>query len=374
MSAALSKADSAIRKFLRENASQFKLLEEGLRALALLETGKDSDIRAEAISSFLGVLSLYKDVGELKLAYPVSSPSSNAINNVIFRLALVLKLFQNLEILIEMIATRRFGQEKKCLVLFIVELAKAVIRMTIFLKRKDSFYSKDFENLQVSTSSNCICGRKQSQAGLVGWRYYCGQRSGRRIYRLDSLKEHKSVKSMEDILHSVSESRSNAEQRWVLQYLCPVCSTQLTTEIYPSTSILQVDPENVRQFGNYVGEILFIFRPVFHVLLAWKYGWRSWTPWCLALLCELASFHLLSRHLSSTRNIETQTMSAEVVNRRIALLYYLIRSPLFEVLFEDKMNKVRERTKRVLLLGPSLDALLSLFMSWRTYWFYTSAS
>jgi hypothetical protein len=82
MSAALSKVDSAIRKFLRENASQFKLLEEGLRALALLETGKDSDIRAEAISSFLGVLSLYKDVGELKLAYPVSSPSSNAINNV----------------------------------------------------------------------------------------------------------------------------------------------------------------------------------------------------------------------------------------------------------------------------------------------------
>jgi hypothetical protein len=38
------------------------------------------------------------------------------------------------------------------------------------------------------------------------------------------------------------------------------------------------------------------------------------------------------------------------------------------------MNKVREITKRVLLLGPSLDALLSLFMSWRTYWFYTSAS
>lgn len=76
---ALSKVDKVVRKFLRDNSSQFKLVEEGLKALALLETGKESDIKAEAISSLLGVLSLYRDAGEMALATPVGTDHANEL-------------------------------------------------------------------------------------------------------------------------------------------------------------------------------------------------------------------------------------------------------------------------------------------------------
>ncbi|GJQ10732.1 hypothetical protein GpartN1_g2523.t1 [Galdieria partita] len=381
MCAYLSKVDRVIRTFLRENASQVRLVEEGLKALALLETGKDSDIRAEAISSFLSVLSLYKDLGELSLSFPVDRSqaiSSNNPNNLIFRLALALRIIQSLEVLIEMITAKKLGQDNKCAVIFLIELAKAIIRLIIYLKRNDSFYSKVFESLQVRTCSECICGRKQPRDGLRNWHYYCGERSGRRIYRVESLKEQKSVKGLGDIFNVVSESRSNTEQRWVLQYFCPSCSKELDLET-GFTSSAQIpsfhyDEESTHQLLRYLGETVYIFRPVIHVLLAWKYGWRSWKPWCLALLCELASSRLLSSHFHFYHDIQTKNLSTEVINRRIALLYYLVRSPLFEVLFESRISKAREKASRVLFFGPSLDALLSLFISWRGYWFYISAS
>ncbi|EME28070.1 uncharacterized protein Gasu_44070 [Galdieria sulphuraria] len=358
MCAYLLKVDKVIRQFLKENASHFRLVEEGLKALALLETGKDSDIRAEAISSFLGVLSLYKDVGELNLAFPVAvsqASSTKSPNVLIFRLALTLRIIQNLEVLIEMITVKKLGQDNKCATLFLVELSKAIIRLTIYLQREESFYSKLFESLQVATYSECICGRKQPRLGLKRWHYYCGERSGRRIYRLSSLREQKSCKSMEEIFDIVSESRSNMEQRWVLQYLCPLCSKELNVESSSTSSsrLLSVhtDEESARQLMNYIGETLSIFRPALHVLLAWKYGWRSWKPWCLALVCELASSHLLSSYIRSNQDAQTKELSTEVMNRRIALLYYLIRSPLFDVLLESKITKARERTRQVFVLA-----------------------
>eukprot|EP00871_Galdieria_phlegrea_P005003 jgi/Galph1/5503/GphlegSOOS_G4115.1 len=368
--------DKTFRNFLNQNSSSLKLVEEGLRTLALLKPGKDGEIRAEGVSSLLSLLTLYKDYDQLELAVPVVNASKST--NLLFRVAVVIRIIQTAEVFMEMLAMRKFRKEKSLLVIFILEFLKALLRLIIYLKRSEQFYSRMYESLKVSQpKSTCICGRQtQQEESQESIEYYYGKRSGRIIYRLDSIKAQKNSTDLETFLERAIERR-NAEQRWVLQYLCPACSNETTSNrtlenlrmsSQSSSDVLR--QQRHLEWESMVGEFIYIFRPAIHVLLLRKYGYSSWKPWLTGLLLDIFSCRLLGRQTT----VDNTILSEELMSRKLFLLYYFVRSPFFENFLEPSLKTTSKRVASLPLVGNSADMLISLFITWRKYWFYTSAS
>ena len=102
------------------------------------------------------------------------------------------------------------------------------------------------------------------------------------------------------------------------------------------------------------GEVLHILRPLVYVSLLRRWGLRSWRPWALSLAVDLASRRLCDAATQRSRTAAARAAASpavqgtsmtvlyrlqglrftepereELARRRAALLYYLLRDPLF---------------------------------------------
>ena len=80
-----------------------------------------------------------------------------------------------------------------------------------------------------------------------------------------------------------------------------------------------------------VAEILHILQPLAHLSSLAVFGQNSWKPLILSLVLDCSS---LSLH--SQAECLTERERRELVRRRMALLFYLLRSPLY-----DRKSKVK---------------------------------
>jgi hypothetical protein len=149
------------------------------------------------------------------------------------------------------------------------------------------------------------------------------------------------------------------------------------------------------------GEILHMIRPVLYVASLRMYGRRSWRPWILSLLIDATSQKALdyacqhSQHVSlkfsKTPDLSRSTISAlyanqgivwnrdemdEITRRKLLLLFYLIRDPLFASMTRPVIQRLVSVSRRVPLLpiGWISERLVDLLDGIQKYYTYTSAS
>ncbi|GBG68640.1 hypothetical protein CBR_g3181 [Chara braunii] len=158
-------------------------------------------------------------------------------------------------------------------------------------------------------------------------------------------------------------------------------------------------------------EMLFILRPLIYVLAIRRYGAKAWRPWFLSLSVDLFSLILQNygeavcegkgtkwgigggggggEQLSQEdENVDGAAGGAErgrqgslsrrereeLVRRRIHLLFYLIRSPFFDVVTRRPIAVTERVMKPVPLLGTLTRKAVEILMGIQAYYFYTAAS
>ena len=98
-------------------------------------------------------------------------------------------------------------------------------------------------------------------------------------------------------------------------------------------------------------------------------GRRAWTPWLTALAMDLGA----RACVGDVRNLPEEEQD-EILDRSLAFLYYVVRSPFFERFGEPRLNRVAGIARRVPLVGQAASAGVDVVLGLRELWFYTSAS
>ena len=147
------------------------------------------------------------------------------------------------------------------------------------------------------------------------------------------------------------------------------------------------------------GELVHVLRPLCYVAALRRCGRRSWTPWVLSLVLELASARLTAAGASSSRQAASAAaqdvsvagtgLSAlyglqgvrwrreeadELTRRKLLLLFSLLRDPFFSRFTGVAVERWRGRLAAVPLMGRFVDKAAELLLGLQTYYTYTAAS
>lgn len=146
-------------------------------------------------------------------------------------------------------------------------------------------------------------------------------------------------------------------------------------------------------------EVLHILRPLVYVLALRRWGRRSWKPWLLSLVVELASARLTSSGAVASRRAAAEASrdpavvstslaplyamqgvawrrdeADELTRRKLLLLYYLLRDPFFSRFTGPAVERWQGRLGRVPLVGWITDKAAELLLGVQKYYTYTAAS
>jgi peroxin-16 len=76
--------------------------------------------------------------------------------------------------------------------------------------------------------------------------------------------------------------------------------------------------------GQYLGEVMYLLKPVIHLAAVGKFGEQAWTPFILAITLDFTSQGLLGS------KGESQEHKEEVLRRWFAMANYCLRSPFYD--------------------------------------------
>lgn len=168
------------------------------------------------------------------------------------------------------------------------------------------------------------------------------------------------------------ERRSNWVIRMFMPQLdCPACYGVVVLPTPTLTDTLHGIQHSVENLppAAIAAEVAYIARPVLHVMLIRRFGWRSWRAWMAALITDIASRALLSRY-----DEQTDDERVERRKRMANLLLYLGRSPLFDVLLRVVIKRATSPLRAIPLVGGLVSSAISWITLLQQYWFYTSGS
>jgi len=234
-----------------------------------------------------------------------------------------------------------------------------------------------------------IAGRKFGEAGLRSrfkWLVILGVETFKMLCKLILLKNNRwrMVTQM-----TVDEVRVHQEQK-ELQHVQTELSTKLKENPgpFPDLTAMYIESgrSKLKPHGEFllpqgmdlvpqrispataISEILHVLRPVVYcasrsVIL----DQGDWRPLALSASCDIASRALMpsTNDLSELREIQS---------RNFRYLFYLARSPLFEAIVKTPLMRVIALLAKIPLLGALLGSILELLISLQPHYFYTSAS
>jgi len=117
-----------------------------------------------------------------------------------------------------------------------------------------------------------------------------------------------------------------------------------------------------------VGEILWIFRPLFYLFTLFLYGKKSWKPWFISFIVDIAS-----RSVTIGMNINI-VEKKELNNRLMNLLFYLLRSPFFESFTIPTQDMIVEKFQDIPPVKMLLEYIKEIAKLYSKIYFYSSGS
>jgi len=116
-----------------------------------------------------------------------------------------------------------------------------------------------------------------------------------------------------------------------------------------------------------LGEVLWIMRPILYLMSLFYYTRKSWKPWFISIIIDIAS-----RSLTLKSNFNTNE-SKELKSRSYNLLLYLLRSPFFETFINPAQDKLIEKYFDSAFRVP-LAYIKDILQFYRQIYFYSSGS
>lgn len=167
------------------------------------------------------------------------------------------------------------------------------------------------------------------------------------------------------------ERRAN----WVVRMFVPdvACEACAARRVERSSDGLGETVEGIRRAygalkpGELAAEVAYVARPLVHLLLIRRFGWRSWKAWAVALVLDLGSRMAMAAP-SDDADVDER-------RRRMAqLVLYLGRSPLFDLIMRGFIRRLTSPLRCIPLVGGAASSAIEWVTLLQQYWFYTSGS
>lgn len=118
-------------------------------------------------------------------------------------------------------------------------------------------------------------------------------------------------------------------------------------------------------------ETIHIMKPLIHLLSIKLFGKSAWKQWLLALGLDLGSLNLYKKHLGDL----TYEQKLEMSRRKLSLILYLLRNPVYEIYSRRMIENMLNSTSRKLpftdiICGPIIQYL----NHWQDIYFYMWSS
>jgi hypothetical protein len=371
--APLAAADASLRAWLARRSALLGALGEALRVAAVVGpsssssyssscSSHDAELRAEALAALLALLRVYRDAGGL---HARDAPRA------------LLDIARAVQLLAEMRARRRAptaaaagsgsGGGGPWATVTLFEAAKAVLRAVLLAQGRGHLLTAAAETLPpvVDAPYACTCGMKDlpGSDSVIVTR---GQRSGRKILRLDPTRvpANGSALDLAPLFNTAYERRA----AWLMRMFVPE-GTCLACNPPPDRPRQDANapPRPPPKPEHVVAEVLYILRPLIHLMLIRQYGWRSWRAWGTSLAVDLVSRQCMADPADEDDHEEQQ-------RRMTLMLLYLVRSPFFDFVIQRILARIEAAVRRIPVVGRLTGTTLDLVRFLQRYWFYTSGT
>ena len=371
--------DHSARMYLRRNTQTLSLLSDSLRTLSLLSSAPHAELRAEAAATVASLLLFYRD-----LPPPASVPRVPVA---------LLSLLRAVQLLVEMLVATHLGRAAQLSAVTALEAAKLALRLSLLVNRASQgrvLSAGDQALPEAAAPPVCTCAAADVPAAkLVAVRD--GPRSGRKILssgapnRLAAARIE-GVGPLPDALRNppvdsdpildalflvAYERRAN----WVVRMFVPdvACEACAKTRVESSATGLGESVEGIRRAygslkpGELAAEVAYVARPLLHLLLIRRFGWKSWKAWTAALVMDLASRAAMAPPTDDSDRDERKRRMAQ-------LILYMGRSPMFDLVMRSFIRRVTSPLRCVPLVGGAASSAIEWATMLQQYWFYTSGS
>ncbi|XP_027339726.1 peroxisome biogenesis protein 16-like isoform X2 [Abrus precatorius] len=290
-----------------------------------------------------------------------------------FPYSLGLSALKDLETLVEVVAQQYYGDDKKWSFLAVTEATKILVRLSLFRKSGYKMLLSGGETCNDETDSNSLTsqhqiglnhGRNQGSSfmknnpGLDPWNL-----EGRALSALSKFGENARIVSTPVWLQSVQHQQAMME---------PPAKK-------PTTLFSIFSEKGLSGALFFVGEALFITRPLIYVLFIRKYGVRSWIPWFLSLAIDCIGMSILSIVTSVAGGKEQMLhLSApekdEVKRRKLLFVLYLMRDPFFSKYTRHRLESAEKVLEPIPFIGFLTAKAVELTIGAQTRYTYMSGS
>ncbi|KAG3118418.1 hypothetical protein PI125_g2917 [Phytophthora idaei] len=292
--------------------------------------------------SLVGLLHMYHDYVLWKKDYKETEPLTNC--NKLTRLVRVpLSLISHVQVLAEVVARRVGGDVGKWRLIVWVEVVKSVIRLVLLAQRRRAMLMRGgkYKGVESAPRPSAFARFKKPKQP--------GARTGKTFGKA-----------------TVSEPEPPVEK-----------SAEEPSKILFEDATIEV-AEGSREDLLVAGEVCHILRPVVYALLRHRRPATSWTPVVVSLLVELSGLALSAaavKPVEQLKHVSGDKTKDELAARKMALLLYLLRDPVFATVTKPATGKAAD----VLDYVPGVGKLFrfgttAVLDYYHQFHFYTSAS
>ncbi|KAK4293033.1 hypothetical protein Pmani_034236 [Petrolisthes manimaculis] len=251
------------------------------------------------------------------------------------RLKVLLTVLEYVEVLVEVAAVQLWGETGRWAVVTLIQTAKCIGRFFLLLRHKTHIVpSPPIKPLDRRAAVKS--GRDQQM--------FLEQGNGPEVMRLP---------------------RSGRVMR-TLAGAPPTHQRIFTTPCPPNNNVDEPIKSRVLPTSHLVAEVMHVLRPMCHLGSMYLFGQQAWTPWILSLGMDVTSLRLYSE-----ANLTTAE-KLELAHRRINLLYYLMRSPVFHTVTHKRIQYLLATlSRRVPLARMVCVPLMEYIPQWQKIYAYT---
>ncbi|KAI8381352.1 peroxisome membrane protein [Radiomyces spectabilis] len=359
--------------FLIKNASQITSIESSLRSLTYILPGRfhDAEFASQAVYAAINLVSLYHNsilrraakayADETRSEVAEESTFNKYINfwssksHTYKHVSTLLSVIAYTQVLMEMGVAKKWGKRTQWRWVATLEALKVILRLMLFKSsgQRMTLYPTHLErDVDPATLA--------ADAENVSVPRWTGRRTGIEIPRMDSTIEFNPMKKSKD-------SRKFDD---INDYLM---SKVLTPEKLQKPGQMV---HTMHKLGG-LGEILYILRPLVYVLAIMRYGKRSWKPWWVSLLVELASQAALRKEFDQGpgRRSNMKPLEKQELSRRAHLLWFnLLRGAFYTNITRPRLERFCNRVEDKALISIVGNVIRTYLPLWENVYFYTSSS